>query len=472
MELGDTGKRKQPNIIVALVPLITVIVLLVCCQLFLNIEIHFPLLLGTIAGALIGVFYLKYPWHEIEKGIFDSIYSAMQPILITGIIGFIIGAWISGGIVPAIVYYGLKVLSPDFFLVTSMVICSLVSIATGSSWTTAGTVGLALVGVGTGLGIPAPMVAGAVISGAYFGDKMSPFSETTNLAPAIAGSTLFDHIRHMTYTTGTSYVLAMIGFMILNKNYSADTVDAIEIQKMLEALDTSFVISPLLILPLVFIIFMVIFKIPAIPGLMLSVFMGVFCAIFVQGHDISSVGYVLQYGYISETGNAMVDELLTRGGLQSMMWTLSLILCSLSFGGVMSVTGMLETIVKNILKFAKSVGSLIFSTICTCIFMNLASGEQYLSLLITGKMFQEEYEKRGLAPQNLSRALEDGGTLTSPLIPWCTCAVAMSTYLGVNTLDYLPYCLLNLINPVVSIIFGFTGIAILKSSDLSAKKEK
>lgn len=232
MELGDTGKRKQPNIIVALVPLITVIVLLVCCQLFLNIEIHFPLLLGTIAGALIGVFYLKYPWHEIEKGIFDSIYSAMQPILITGIIGFIIGAWISGGIVPAIVYYGLKVLSPDFFLVTSMVICSLVSIATGSSWTTAGTVRLALVGVGTGLGIPAPMVAGAVISGAYFGDKMSPFSETTNLAPAIAGSTLFDHIRHMAYTTGTSYVLAMIGFMILNKNYSADTVDAIEIQKI------------------------------------------------------------------------------------------------------------------------------------------------------------------------------------------------------------------------------------------------
>ena len=348
MELGDTGKRKQPNIIVALVPLITVIVLLVCCQLFLNIEIHFPLLLGTIAGALIGVFYLKYPWHEIEKGIFDSIYSAMQPILITGIIGFIIGAWISGGIVPAIVYYGLKVLSPDFFLVTSMVICSLVSIATGSSWTTAGTVGLALVGVGTGLGIPAPMVAGAVISGAYFGDKMSPFSETTNLAPAIAGSTLFDHIRHMAYTTGTSYVLAMIGFMILNKNYSADTVDAIEIQKMLEALDTSFVISPLLILPLVFIIFMIIFKIPAIPGLMLSVFMGVFCAIFVQGHDISSVGYVLQYGYISETGNAMVDELLTRGDLQSMMWTLSLILCSLIFGGVMSVTGMLETIAKNV----------------------------------------------------------------------------------------------------------------------------
>lgn len=281
MELGDTRKRKQPNIMVALAPLITVIVLLVCCQLFLNIEIHFPLLLGTIVGALIGVFYLKYPWHEIEKGIFDSIYSAMQPILITGIIGFIIGAWISGGIVPAIVYYGLKVLSPDFFLVTSMVICSLVSVATGSSWTTAGTVGLALVGVGTGLGIPAPMVAGAVISGAYFGDKMSPFSETTNLAPAIAGSTLFDHIRHMAYTTGTSYVLAMIGFMILNKNYSAETVDAAEIQNMLDALDMSFVISPLLILPLAFIIFMVIFKIPAIPGLMLSVFMGVFCAIFV-----------------------------------------------------------------------------------------------------------------------------------------------------------------------------------------------
>ncbi len=459
---GVARTKKKPSLGIALLPLLSVMILLLCCLLFLKIEIHIPLLVGTVIAAVLAVFVLHYSWAEIEKGIFDSIYSGMQPILITGIIGFIIGAWILGGIVPAIIYYGLKILSPNFFLVTCMLLCSVVSVATGSSWTTAGTVGLALIGIGRSMGIPAPIIAGAVISGAYFGDKMSPFSDTTNLAPAIAGSTLFDHIRHMVYTTGTSYVLAIIGFSVLNRRYTADTMDVAMIQQTMETLKETFYISPVLLLPLAFIISMVIFKIPAIPGLMLSVLMGLLCAGVFQGADFTLMGEVLQYGFTSETGNVLVDELLTRGGLQSMMWTLSLILCSLSFGGVMASTGMLEEIATAILHLAKSTGSLITATVVTCIFMNLASGEQYLSLLITGRMYKDEYAKRGLAPQNLSRALEDSGTLTSPLIPWCTCAVAMSTYLGVSTISYLPYCLLNLINPFISIIFGYTGITIFR----------
>lgn len=462
MDEGVTSKKKTPSIGIALIPLLSVMLLLVCCLIFLEIEIHIPLIIGTAIAALLAVYALHYSWKEVEKGIFDSIYSGMQPILITGIIGMIIGAWILGGIVPAIIYYGLKILSPSFFLVTCMLLCSIVSIATGSSWTTAGTIGLALIGIGRGMGLPAPVIAGAVISGAYFGDKMSPFSDTTNLAPGIAGSNLFDHIRHMAYTTGTSYILAMIGFVLLNRQYTADTMDLLLIQQTMETLKETFYITPLLLLPIFFIISMVVFKIPAIPGLMLSVLLGLVCAGVFQGVGLSEMGNALQYGFACDTGNTLVDELLTRGGLQSMMWTLSLILCSLSFGGVMGSTGMLETIAKTILRFAKSVGSLIAATIATCIFMNLASGEQYLSLLITGRMYKDEYAKRGLAPQNLSGALEDGGTLTSPLIPWCTCAVAMSTYLGVSTVEYLPYCLLNLINPVVSIVFGFTGITILK----------
>lgn len=462
MTTDDTRRKKKPNIWLALLPLVFVMAMLLCCLLFLDIEIHIPLLLGTVFAALIGVYGLHYRWEEIEKGIFESIQSGMQPILITGIIGLIIGSWILGGIVPSIIYYGLKILSPRFFLITCMILCSIVSIATGSSWTTAGTVGLALIGIGKGMGIPSPLVAGAVLSGAYFGDKMSPFSDTTNLAPAIAGSTLFAHIRHMIYTTGTSYVLALIGFMFLNRNYTAETMDVVMIQTVMDTLQETFYISPMLLLPLVFIICMVFLRIPAIPGLLLSVAMGLLCAGIFQKADFSLMGTVLQYGYVGDTGNAMVDNLLTRGGLQSMMWTLSLILCSLSFGGVMSVTGMLESVAESILHLAKSTGSLIFATIATCFAMNFASGEQYLSLLITGRMFKDEYAKRGLAPENLSRALEDGGTLTSPLIPWCTCAVAMSTYLGVATMAYLPYCLLNLINPLVSILFGFTGITIKK----------
>lgn len=287
------------------------------------------------------------------------------------------------------------------------------------------------------------------------------------MAPAVSGTTLFAHIRHMVYTAGTSYALAIIGYMVLNTRFTGKASSESDISAVLVSLKEQFVISPLLVLPLLLLILMICFKIPAIPGLVASMLLGVICALLVQGQGIEEIGTVLSYGYSCETGNKALDELLSKGGLQNMMWTVSLILCSLTFGGIMHSSGMLSCIANHILKVAKGTGGLITATGITAVFVNLVCGEQYLSILLTGRMYKDEYEKRDLAPQNLSRTLEDFGTMTSPLIPWTTCAVAMSTYLNVPTLDYLPYSFLNLVNPLVAIVFAFTGFTIRKRSQVA-----
>lgn len=457
---------KEPGLLISLVPIFSVFILLLLALIKYDVDIQIPLIIASVIAGLISALVLKNPWQDIEKGIIDSITNAMQAILIACIIGLIIGSWISGGIVPSIIYYGLKILSPKFFLLTCLIVCSVISISTGSSWTTAGTLGVAMVGIGISMGIPAPVTAGCVISGAYFGDKMSPFSDTTNLAPAVSGTTIFAHIRHMMYTTGVSYVIACAAFMILNLRYTAGNDNSGTIARVSRDLADNFVVSPLLLLPLLILFLMIYFKTPAIPGLIFSVALGIFCAVCVQHQGITEIGTALSYGYTSKTGNQVLDDLLTKGGLQNMMWTVSLILCSLTFGGIMHQSGMLHTIGENILRLAKGNRGLIVATGFTAIVINFICGEQYLSILLTGKMYKEEYERRDLAPQNLSRALEDFGTITSPLIPWTTCAVAMSTYLGVPTVQYLPYAFFNLINPVVAIVFAVLGITIRKRSEV------
>jgi NhaC family Na+:H+ antiporter len=425
-------------------------------------EVHMPLVLGATIGVLIAVYRMGYSWQDIETGIISSIGGTMQAIIILAIIGMIIGTWILGGIVPTLIYYGLQVLSPSIFLFATLVLCSIVSMATGSSWTTAGTVGIALMGVGAGLGINPAMTAGAIISGAYFGDKMSPLSDTTNLAPAMAGSTLFDHIKHMAYTTSVSYVIAAAGFIFLGFGYASKALDTASINEILELMSQNFNINPILLLVPVIVIVMVAMKAPAIPGLFIGTLLGGLAAIAFQGATIGDVMGAMQNGVTSETGNVVLDTLLSRGGLQSMMWTISLIMCALTFGGVLETTGMLESIAKRVLKYAKSTGSLVTVTILTSIFANVLAGDQYLSIVLPGKMYKDEYHRRGLAPRNLSRCLEDAGTLTSPLVPWNTCGATMSTYLGIPTIEYLPYCFLNLVNPLVSIVYGFTGITMMK----------
>ncbi|MFZ5351552.1 MAG: Na+/H+ antiporter NhaC [Bacillota bacterium] len=430
-----------------------------------GLEVHIPLVLGALIAAAVAIFRLGYTWKDVEEGIISSISGTMQAIIILAIIGMIIGTWIQGGIVPTLIFYGLKILSPGLFLVAACALCCIVSLATGSSWTTAGTVGIALMGVAAGLGVPAPMAAGAIISGAYFGDKMSPLSDTTNLAPAMAGSNLFDHVRHMVYTTGVSLLIAFVGFGILGVGFAGKELDVAGIQEILDLMSANFKINPLLLIVPILVIVMVAKKVPAIPGLFAGTLLGGLAAIIFQGANIPAVLDAMQNGVVSETGNEILDTLLTRGGYQSMMWTISLILAALTFGGVLEKTGMLEAIGKRILRFAKSTGSLVTATILTSIFTNVLAGDQYLAIVLPGKMYKDEFQKRGLAPRNLSRCLEDAGTLTSPLVPWNTCGATMSTYLGVPTIEYLPFAFLNLVNPIVSIVYGYTGITMMKLED-------
>ena len=457
--------KREATLLEALIPVIATVAILMYTILpvfGVEGEVHIPLILGALVGVLVAVYRMGYTWQDIETGIISSIGGTMQAIIILAIIGMIIGTWILGGIVPTLIYYGLQVLSPGIFLFATLILCSIVSMATGSSWTTAGTVGIALMGVGAGLGINPAMTAGAIISGAYFGDKMSPLSDTTNLAPAMAGSTLFDHIKHMVYTTGVSYVIAAAGFIFLGFGYAGKALDTASINEILDLMSQNFNINPILLLVPIIVIVMVAMKAPAIPGLFVGTLLGGVAALTFQGATMGDVLNAMQNGVTSETGNAVLDTLLSRGGLQSMMWTISLIMCALTFGGVLEKTGMLESIAKRVLKYAKSTGSLVTVTILTSIFANVLAGDQYLSIVLPGKMYKEEYHRRGLAPRNLSRCLEDAGTLTSPLVPWNTCGATMSTYLGIPTVEYIPYCFLNLVNPLVSIVFGFTGITMMK----------
>ena len=453
-------ERKEATLGISVIPVIVIVAVLAVAIIIYGQDPHIPILIGAAVGALIAVYNLGYTWDELEKGIIDSIGSVMQAILILAVIGMLIGTWIGGGIVPTLIYYGLQILSPSFFLITALLLCSIVSIATGSSWTTAGTVGVALIGIAEGLGISVALAAGCIVSGAYFGDKMSPLSDTTNLAPAMAGATLFDHIRHMFYTTGVSYGIVAVIYIVLGLQYKGQELNASEINGILEAIKSIYIINPLFLLVPVITIGAVALKIPAIPGLLIGVVLGGFCMIF-QGGDLGAILEAINYGVEAASGHEMVDELLTNGGMQSMMWTISLIMCALTFGGVLESTGMMQCIASKMLGWAKSTGSLILVTVLSCLFVNILCADQYLGIALPGKMFKDAYAERGLAPRNLSRALEDSGTVTSALVPWNTCGATMAGFLGVSTFVYAPFAFFNILSPIVSVIYGFTGFSIM-----------
>ena len=462
MEKENKTVHREPKLWEALIPVVFLILFIGLTIIKFEGESHIPLILGTCVASLMAL-RLGYKWKEIEKGLVHGITLGLQACLILLVIGTLIGSWIIGGIVPAMIFYGLKLISPSIFLVTACIICSLVSLSTGSSWSTAGTVGLALIGIGNTMGIPAPMVAGAIISGAYFGDKMSPLSDTTNLAPATAGTDLFTHIRHMVYTTGPSLIIALILYTIIGYKYGNVEINTVEVDSMLNTIQSNFNINLWLLIPPALVIFMVIFRIPALPALIAGSIVGGLMAVIFQGNNIGEVINAAHSGFVSETGIAKVDELLTRGGLISMMSTIALIFCALSFGGVMERTGMLECLANGILKMAVNTGMLVTTTILTCIGFNVISSDQYISIVIPGRMYRTAYIKRGLHLKNLSRCLEDSGTLSSPLVPWNTCGAFMAGALGVSPMLYLPFAFLNLLNPLVSIFYGFTGITMHKA---------
>ena len=465
----------------SLTPVLILIGLLVCTVLIFGDAVSSgpnQIVLMTSAVIAAGFAFAQgATWTELKNGILKNIGASMEACLILLVVGALIGTWILGGIVPALVVAGLQLLSPSIFLFASCLICAIISLATGSSWSTAGTVGIALVSVGDTIGINPGMTAGAILSGAYFGDKMSPFSDTTNLAPAMAGTDLFTHIRHMIYTTGPSIIIASVIFLIMGFFMDVETFDESRIESVVAGINSKFNTSWFMLLPLAAVIFMVAKKIPALPALTVGTILGGLFAILFQPEVVKEFSgtadnYMLASfqalvkssatGYAANTGIPEVDSLISRGGMSGMMNTIWLIFSAMMFGGVMDASGMLQKLAEGVLRLVRGVGSLIAATILTCIGMNVTASDQYLSLVITGRMYREAYEKRGLHPKNLSRALEDAGTITSPLVPWNTCGAFMSSTLGVATLTYLPFCFFNLINPLVSVIYGFAGITIEK----------
>jgi len=457
-------KRKKIRLGIAFIPVIFLVIALSVTIGIFKLSPHIPLIAAAAVAACVAVIH-KHPWKEIQDGMVHGITLAMSAILILMVVGTMIGTWILGGVVPSMIFYGLKVLSPGIFLVATLIICSIVSLGTGSSWSTAGTVGVALIGVGQGLGIPVAMVAGAIISGAYFGDKMSPLSDTTNLAPAVAGTDLFSHIRHMVYTTAPGYVLSVILFGLIGTRFSGGVLETGNVETILSTLKSNFFVHPILLLAPLLVIVMVVKKIPPLPALLAGTLLGGIFAMVTQAGSLAAVISAAHSGYVSQTGVEMVDDLLTRGGLQSMMDTVALIICALSFGGIMEKTGMLEVLARAFLKRVRRTGSLVATTIFSSIGMNAIASDQYMAIVIPGRMYKNAFDARGLHPKNLSRCLEDAGTLTSPLIPWNSCGAFMHATLGVNPLLYLPYAFLNLSNPLVSIFYGYTGITMEKAEE-------
>ncbi len=457
MEMKEKiGDIRKPTFLEALIPIMFMIIALVVGIFIYETDPHIPLLLSAAMGVIIA-FRLGFKWMEIEKGMLDAIRLALQAIVILMVIGTIIGSWIAGGIVPTMIYYGLNILSPSFFLVAACLICCVVSIASGNAWTAAGTIGIAIMGIGHGLGINPAMVAGAVISGVYFGDKISPLSETTNLAPGIVGAELFEHIKHMLYTTVPALVLSLILFAFLDFRFSGSAASISEVQILQNQLNDIYTISPWLLLVPAFIIVMMIFKIPALPGLVIGSLLGTVCSIVVQKVPVGDAINILYYGYAIETGNLVVDNLLNNGGIESVLYTVSLIIIAMCFGGILELTKVFEVLVEMIIRFAQKTGSLISATVVTCISSNIVGCDQYMSIIVPGRMYAKEYDKRGLTPKNLSRTLEDAGTMTSPLVPWNTCGAFMATTLGVSTMSYLPFAFLCLISPLIAIIYGLIG---------------
>ena len=460
-EKESTPSTKPIRPAVAVIPVIFLIAALFVTIVVLKEDPHIPLLLAAAVAAAVGVLH-GHRWPDIQKGMIHGISLAMGAVLILMVVGTMIGTWISGGIVPAMIFYGLKILSPGIFLVATLVICSIVSVGTGSSWSTAGTVGVALIGVGQGLGIPPAMVAGAIVSGAYFGDKISPLSDTTNLAPAVSGTDLFTHIRHMIYTTIPGYLIAVVLYGVIGTRFAGGHIEADKIEVFFQTIQGHFQIHPVLLLPPVLVIVMVVLRTPPLPALLGGMLLGAGFGMVMQGRTLADVVTAAKAGFVSTTGVPMVDDLLTRGGLDSMMNTVALILCALAFGGIMERTGILQVLAKALLKRVRRAGSLVATTVMSCIGMNVIASDQYMAIVIPGRMYRSAYLKLGLHPKNLSRALEASGTMTSPLIPWNSCGAFMGATLGISPLLYLPYAFLNLATPFIAVLYGYTGITMHK----------
>ncbi len=475
--------KKQPTLFLALFPIAILISFLAMnVIIFETVATEGPnqiaLLLSAAVAGIIS-WRLNNTWEEIEFNIVKSISSAMGAMIILLVIGALSGTWLLSGIVPAMIYYGLKILNPTIFLFAAVVVCCIVSLATGSSWSTVATVGIALLGIGKALNINEGVIAGAIISGAYFGDKMSPLSDTTNLAPAMAGTDLFTHVRYMMFTTVPTLVITLLIFLVWG--FTLDTaVVANDSQVVLAAIENTFNLNPILFIVPALVLFMIVRKMPAIPALLVGTLLGGIFAIIFQPEIVKQISGItdnpLKSGFVGvmkamsmsisiQTDNQMINELLSSRGMAGMLNTIWLILCAMIFGGVMESAGLLKRIVEEIIKLANSTGSLVGSTALTCVFFNLTAGDQYMAIAVPGRMFADIYKKRGYKPELLSRTLEDAGTVTSVLIPWNTCGATQARVLGVATMTYAPYSFFCIISPLMTVLQAYLNYKIRRFSD-------
>jgi NhaC family Na+:H+ antiporter len=474
--------KREAGLFEALIPILVLIVLLT-----LNVFLFEDTLSGANQMALIfsaavaGIIAtrLGYQWEAVRAKVVSTIGSAMPSILILLLIGSLAGTWMISGVVPAMIYYGLDIMNPRLFLLTAVVVGAIVSMATGSSWSTVATIGVALLGIGKAMGMNEAVVAGAIVSGAYFGDKMSPLSDTTNLAPAMAGTDLFTHIRYMVYTTVPSFSLALIIFLIIGLKYNfAGAV--VNVEFVQSAIEGTFNINPLLFLVPLILFTIILLKVPPIPALFAGTLLGAIFSIIFQPDIIRTIsgisGNYTKASYISvmqsmfgnislATSDPKITELLSTSGMRGMLDTIWLILSAMVFGGIMESAGLLRRITQPIVKYAKSTGSLVASTVVTCLFFNTTASDQYLAIVVPGRMFRKTYQDKGLAPELLSRTLEDCGTMTSVLVPWNTCGATQSRVLGVDTWAYAPYAFFNIISPLMTILFAYLNIKIRRLPD-------
>ena len=468
----------KPSLLDALIPVIVLISMLAGTVYVFGLDSFGPnqvaLIMAAAVAAMIGI-KNGISWHEIEQGMIHTISLSLQSILILLMVGSLIGSWILSGTVPSMIYYGVELMLPDYFYLTACLVCALLGFSIGSSWTVAGTLGIGLMGIAAALNLSLAISAGAIISGAYFGDKLSPLSETTNLAAAVTSNNLFDHIQHMLWTTIPGFLITLVLFFLLGVGSGSNLViDDIEILQ--NAMQQTFTINPLMLLPLILLLTMAVKKLPALSTLICGTVAGcVFAAAFqtdvvialADDNSLSSTAAIFKglfssmfLGYSSVTGNEALDTLLSKGGMSNMLTTVGLVINAMAFGGAMRRTGLLQRLVEAALSRVRSAGDMIVATVGTCIGTNILAADQYLSLVIPGQMFVKLYEERGLSTINLSRTLEDSGTLTSALVPWNTCGAYMSATLGVSTFIYAPYAFFNILCPIIAIIYGYSQIGL------------
>lgn len=472
----------MPKLWEALITLAILIAVLAVGIIVFEVDPHVPMFVGVCAAALMAL-YLGYSWEEIEKSMMDGIYKALQSCCILIIVGILIGVWIDAGVVPSMVYYGLKILHPAIFFIAVVLICSITSLATGTSWGTMGTMGVAFMGIGFGLGMDPGMTAGAILSGAYFGDKMSPLSDTTNLAPAMAGTDVMSHVKAMLLPTAVTYGITLVAFGVLGAmQYHGGDADMSRVTEFSMALNAAeggvFHINPLLLLPPVIVIVAVAMKVPAIPGITLGIFAGAILGLIFQpncnlgslfdfginGYSFSDEALAFFETSLTEETAYTMTRLLESGGILNMMFSVSMTIIAMMFGGIMEYTHQLEVVVNQLKKLAKGPAGLVALTEVTCVISNATMPEQYISIVVPGRMYAEEYRKMGLHPTVLSSALEGAGTVTSALIPWNTCGVFISDTLDIEVVKYGPWALFNWMMPIINVLFAALGLT-LKDMD-------